>query len=375
MRHKTIYLDSSATAPVFPEVIKTMLPYFKEKYGNPSSPHQMGEEVRESVEDARKKLALEMGCKSNEVIFTSGGTEANMLAFRGLASSLAYEKKKKIVISAIEHSSVFDVCDALEKQGFEVVEIGVYKQGILRWEELEKAVDSDTLMVSIIHGNNEIGTLQDIHRIGMLCKKRGVLFHTDAVQSFGKEIIKVHDWHIDLLTASAHKLGGPKGIGLLYVCSGVSLQPLILGSQERRLRGGTENVASIVGFAKAVEIVNRKRGKMKPLQSFFMQRIEKLGGRITGSHEQRLEDHVSAVFPGVNAEVLVLRLSQKGVMCSTKSACLDKGAKESRVLRATGLSGEEIRGAVRFGLHLNLTKKDILSTLKILEKCLKEKVY
>lgn len=370
---KGIYLDSAATMPVFPEVVKAMLPYYLEKYGNSSSPHQMGEDARDAVEDARRKIALELGCKAHELVFTSGGTEANTFALKGITGTLRHKKKKKIIISTIEHSSIVEMCETLEKEGYEIVEVGVDREGRINWEELEKAVDGETLLVSVIHGNNEIGTLQNIISIGALCKKRGVLFHTDAVQSFGKETIKVHDWNIDLLSASAHKMGGSKGVGLLYVRSGVEIAPIIIGGgQERGLRGGTENVSGIVGFAKALEMMKKNRVKMKPLQDFFMRGVEKLGGTLTGSREQRLEDHVSVFFPGIDAEMLVLRLSQKGVMCSTKSACLSKEEKESRVLRAIGLSHQEIRGAVRFGLHPRLTKKDIGRALKIMEMCLKE---
>ncbi len=369
---KTIYLDNSATAPVFPEVVKAMIPYFIKTYGNPSSPHQMGEDARKSIEDARRFLALELGCKAYELIFTSGGTESNVLALRGLAELPEHEKKKKIVISAIEHSSLVDICEVLEKKGYQIVTVGVDHEGILNWEELEKEITYDALLVSIIHGNNEIGTLQDVRRIGALCKKRGVLFHTDAVQSFGKEMVKVHDCQIDLLSASAHKLGGSKGVGLLYVRSGVVLSSIICGGQERGLRGGTEHVAGIVGFAKALEVMNKSKNKLKPLQEQFIQGIEKLGGVLTGSREHRLQDHVSVTFPGVDAELLVLSLSQKGVMCSTKSACLNKDGKESRVLQALGLSKKEIRGAVRFGLHPRITKADITHALNIMKKSLQK---
>ncbi len=369
---KMIYLDSSASAPVFPEVVKAMIPYFSEKYGNPSSPHQMGEEARKAVDDARREIANEIGCKMHEIIFTSGGTEANVLALRGVAEG-SDGKRKKIIISSIEHSSIFDVCEVLEKKGYDVVEIGVDREGKLNLDVLEKEIDYDTLIVSVIHGNNEVGTMQDIRRIEALCKKKGVLFHTDAVQSFGKEVIKVHDWNIDLLSASAHKIGGPKGIGFLYVRSGIVLAPLIIGGgQERGLRGGTENVAGIVGFAKALAVIKKNRAKMKPLQDLLIRGIEQFGGTITGSREHRLDDHISATFPGVDAEMLVLRLSQKGVMCSTKSACLTKEGKESRVLRAVGLSKQEIRGAIRFGLHPGLTKREIEKVVSEIEKVVKK---
>jgi len=365
---KKIYLDSSATAPVYTEVVESMLPFFLNNYGNPSSPHSMGDAATKAISISRKVIANELECKSHEVIFTSGGTESNCLALKGF---MQISNKKKLIISAIEHSSINEISDELVRKGHEVVKIRVDKEGFIDFKELENKIDEKTAMVSIIHGNNEIGTIQDIARIGKICKKKGCLFHTDAVQTFGKYKLPVKNIGIGMLSASAHKIGGPKGIGLLFVEEGIKLSPMIVGGQERGLRGGTENVPGIVGFSKALDMTKRQDWrKMQELRDFFILILEKLGCRITGSREQRLSDHVSVTFPGIDAELLVLALSQYGVYCSTKSACLNKEGKESKVLKAIGLSSAEIRGAVRFGLHASIKRQDLQRAAKIFEKCL-----
>lgn len=347
-----------------------MLPFLSEHYGNPSSEHALGEQAREAMNRVRAALARELGCKAHEIIFTSGGTEANNLALRGI---LGASKKKKLLISAIEHSSVWEMAEALKQEGYEVVEVRVNREGVISMDELESAIDEKTALVSVIHANNEIGTLQDIGRIGKLCKKKGVLFHTDAVQSFGKEAINVRAMNIDVLTASAHKIHGPKGIGLLYVREGIPFMPLIIGGgQEAGRRGGTENVASIVGFAKALELQKKvDKEKVKALRNLFMKECEKLSGVMTGSKEQRLWNHISVFFEGVDAEWLVTRLSLQGIYCSTRSACLTKQKKESRVLRAIGLSKAQQRGALRMVLDESITKKDVERVAKELESALR----
>lgn len=369
---KPLYLDNAATTRMKKEVVKAMLQFLNEKYGNPSSEHVLGEQARKAMNEARALLARELWCKAHEIVFTSGGTEANTLALQGV---LGASKKKKVLISAIEHSSVWEVCETLKKEGCEIVEIAVNSEGFVRMSELEKAIDEKTALVSVIHGNNEIGTLQDIGAIATICKRKGVLFHTDAVQSFGKERILVREMGIDLLTASAHKIHGPKGIGLLYVREGIALQPLIPGSQEAGRRGGTENVAGIVGFAKALEMQKRvDTQKVKAMRELLMQGLENLGGTITGSRGQRLWDHVSVAFPEVDAEWLVQRLSLRGIYCSTRSACLTQQKKESRVLKAIGLSKEQQKGALRMVLDESITKKDVERVMKEMQHALKADV-
>src|SRR3989344_4554389 len=250
---KIIYLDNAATTPVYPEVAKEMQRYMLEEYGNPSSIHSMGEGTQKALENAKKIIASEIGAKPWEIIFTSGGTESNNLALQGVAKS--NHSKKKIIISKIEHSSIYELCYEMKEYGYKIVEIPVNIEGFIDFKILEKEIDSDTLIVSIMHANNEIGVIQDIRKIGELCRKREVLFHTDAVQTFCKEKINVSDMGVDLLSASGHKIGASKGIGFLYVKSGTQIEPITIGgSQESGLRPGTQNVPAIMGFAKAVEI-------------------------------------------------------------------------------------------------------------------------
>ena len=255
-----IYLDNASTTPVYKEVVIEMEKYMLEEYGNPSSIHFMGENAQRAIENAKKVIASEIGAKPWEIIFTSGGTESNNLALQGLSKT---NSKKKIIISAIEHSSIYELGNEMKKYGYKIVEIPVNKEGFIDFNILEKEIDSNTLVVSIMHANNEIGVLQDIAKIGKICREKGVLFHTDAVQSFCKEKIDVNLMKVDLLSASGHKIGASKGVGFLYVKDGVKIESITIGgSQERGLRPGTQNVPAIMGFAKAVEI-NKKVDKNK----------------------------------------------------------------------------------------------------------------
>ncbi len=370
---KIIYLDNGATTKVYSEVINEMNKYNIQHYGNPSSPHIMGEFALKKINEARKKIAFEIGAKVHEIIFTSGGTEANNLALFGILNS--YRRKNKIIISSIEHSSIYEPGILLKDKFYEIAEIKVDDNGIIDINFLEKEIDSKTLIVSIIHANNEIGTIQDLRKIGALCKKRGFLFHTDAVQSFAKERINVREMDIDLLSASAHKIGGPKGVGFLYVRDGIKIKPIIIGGgQEAGRRAGTENVAGIIGFAKALEIAKKiDKEKLKKLRDYFIEELEKIGGKINGSLENRIYNNINVYFYGKDAEKIVLYLSEKGIMCSTKSACLSKQKAENRVLRAIGLGKKEIDGSLRFVLNEFITKKDIDLVLMELNGYLKLK--
>jgi len=361
MGKKIIYLDNAATMPVYKEVVREMEKFYSMEYGNPSSIHEMGEKAQEAVNEARKKLALEINAKIHEVIFTSGSTESNNLAFFGLAQSILGKKKKKIIISVIEHSSIFEICDALKKEGFQIIEIPVNKEGILNISRLEKEIDDSVLLVSVIHVNNEIGVIQDIEKIGEVCKSKDVIFHTDCAQSFGKIKIDVEKMGIDLLSAGAHKIGGPKGIGFLYIRSGIELEPLIYGGgQERGLRGGTENVPGIIGFRKALDLIKKiDQIKIRKIRDYFFYEIEKIGGKINGSKDKRIYNNVNVSFSGVDGNSLVIFLSQKGIMCSAGSACDSKKQKESKVLREIGLNKKDILGSLRFGLDENITKRGI----------------
>ncbi|MBX4196000.1 cysteine desulfurase [Candidatus Pacearchaeota archaeon] len=351
---KTIYLDTAASTSVKNEVVKVMERYFLHDYGNPSSPHSMGERARSAVEEARKSIAQEIGAKPWEIIFTSGATESNNLAILGL--------KKKTIISAIEHASVYEPARILN-----AVQIPVNHEGLIDMKKLEQSLHKG-MLVSIIHTHNELGVMQDLREIGMLCKKKGALFHTDAVQSFGKAPLQVKTMGIDMLSASAHKIGGPKGIGLLYVREGVSLTPLMYGGgQERGLRSGTENVPGIVGFAAALKLMKKvDTRKIKNLRDYFMEQLEPLGGFINGSKEKRIYNNVHVSIP-LDAAKAVLYLSQKGIMCSTGSAC-DTKTEDKRALQALGINDTEIKSALRFTLNEDITKKDINYVIKILKE-------
>lgn len=369
-----VYLDNAATTPMHAAVVKAMQPFFTKTYGNPSSPHRLGEEAGAAMQKARTALAHMIGAKPWEIVFTSGGTEANNLALFGL--SAAHPNKKKILVSAIEHSSVWEPAMSLKERGYEIAAVPVTREGIVDYTALEAALDAQTLLVSIMHVNNEIGTIQDIAAIGMLCRKHGAYFHTDAVQSFAKLPIDVARDTIDLLTASAHKLGGPKGVGFLYVREGIALQPLLVGGQqERGLRAGTENVAGTVGSAAAVEATRRASvAVIAKSRDALLRELEKLGGVLNGSREMRIHTNINISFPGVDAELLVQKLSQRDVYCSTRSACLSKQKKENRVLRALGLPRERRENSVRITLGTQLTRAELAYVAKAFRDALQRRV-
>ncbi len=375
-KKKIIYFDNAATTRVDKRVVKEMQKYYLEEYGNPGSIHELGERALGAVNDARRKLASEIRCKAGEIIFTSGSTESNNLAFFGIAKSELGKKRKKIIISSIEHSSIFAICDELRENGFDVVEIGVDQYGILDIEKLEREIDEGTLLVSIMHVNNEIGVVQDLKEIGKICKEKNVIFHSDCAQSFGKLRIDVNSMSLDLISAGAHKIGGPKGIGFLYARSGIPLRALIYGGgQERELRGGTENVPGIIGFVKALEFAKKVDWqKILKIRDYFISGLEKLGGRINGSRERRISNNINVSFLGIDAEGAVLYLSSKGIMCSTGSACESRAEKENRVLKAIGLNQREIDGSLRFSLSSDIGKKEIDFVLKVMERYLRNKI-
>lgn len=370
---RIIYLDNSATTKVKREVIELMKKAMNDDYGNPSSPHEMGEKAREIVNQARKNIAREIGAKIEEIIFTSGATESNNLVLFGLTGDNdKNSRKKKIIISSIEHPSVYEPAMSLKEKNYNVVEISVDKEGLIDIKKLENEIDDTTLLVSIIHGQSEIGVLQNIKKIGEICEKKDVFFHVDAAQSFTRERINVKEMQIDFLSASAHKIFGPKGIGFLFVRNGARISQIIYGGgQEKGLRSGTENVPGIAGFGKAVDLMKRSRKeKIIELREYFMDELEKIGGKIGGSKERRLENNVHVSFSGEDAEILIEKLSQKGVMCSAKSACSTKSNKENRILKAIGLSEEEISGSLRFSLSEGTSKKDINFVVRVLKQAL-----
>lgn len=350
---KQVYLDNAATTPVDSEVLKAMLPYLKEKFGNPSSIHSLGQEAKEAMENARKQVASVINASPEEIIFTSGGTEADNLAIKGIESN-------KIITSSIEHAAVLEAGRASGKQ---VEIIPVNNEGIVNLAELKSRITPGCL-VSIMHVNNEIGTVQPIEEIARLCKQKNALFHTDAIQSFGKLEIDVKRIGIDMLSGSSHKINGPKGIGFLYVRKGIKLKPLLNGGgQEKGLRSGTENIPGIVALAKACELSVKKMettGKIRDLRDYMLKELLKIRGiKLNGSKDKRIFNNINLTIRDVEGEALVLMLNQSGIACSTASACTSLSHKHSHVLKALGLSQEEIHGSIRISLGWQTTKSEV----------------
>lgn len=370
MKQKPLYLDEAASTGVSPKTLKAMEPFFLREYGNPSSPHEMGESAKRAVHAARATLAKKIAARPWELFFTSGVTEANNWVLQGLAR--AHPMKKKVIVSALEHAAIMETCDYLELRGYTIVKIPVNSEGLLRFDVLEKEINDKTLLVSVMHVNNVLGVVQDIARIGALCRKRDVLFHTDASQSFGKIQIDVNTMKIDLLSASAHKVGGPKGIGFLYIREGVGIKPLIFGGgQEKGMRGGTENVPGVVGFAAALTNYAPNVKKIAQLRDYCIEKLEAVGGTLHGSQTERIFNNIHTSFPGVNASTLVTFLSHKGIYIGTGSACESKREQEDHVLAALGLSSQTAKAAIRITLPATIEKKDITRLVKELAKALK----
>ncbi len=369
----SLYLDTAASSSLDSRVLKAMAPYLSEQYGNPSSPHALGERAAKALVGARTLLAQKLGARAHELIFTSGTSESDSWALQGLAR--AYPKKKRIVVSALEHAAVMETCEYLKTQGYTIVIAPVNREGIVELSFIEhqlKKHSRQTLVVSVMHASNVLGTIQPIAAVGALCRKHDVLFHTDAAQTFAKLDIDVRTMKIDLLSASAHKINGPKGVGLLYVRDGIKIEPLIFGGgQERGLRGGTENVPGVVGFAKAAELFDSKKFlRLVGTKERLIRLLEALGATINGSRNG-LSNIIHASFSEMDARLLVAYLSQKGMYISTGSACESKSGKEEASLRAIGLTSAEIRGSVRFSLEKALTDTEIEHIKHELSKALK----
>lgn len=369
---RNIYADNSATTKISPEVLEKMMPYLTEVYGNPSSLYSVGGKAKEALETARENIAKNLGAKSaNEIFFTSGGSESDNWAVKGVAHALKASGKKHIVTSKFEHHAILHTCAALEKEGFELTYLDVYENGLVRVEDVENAIREDTALVTIMYANNEIGTIQPISEIGAVCKKKGVLFHTDAVQAAGYVKINVAEQNIDLLSMTAHKIHGPKGCGLLYIRRGVKIQNLIDGgAQERNRRAGTENVAGIVGLDAALQIAidtmeqrNAKLTKMRDRLIDGLLKIER--SRINGDRIHRLPGNVNMCFEGIEGESLLLRLDLKGVQASSGSACTSGSLDPSHVLLAIGLPHEIAHGSLRLSFSDENTEEDIDYILEI----------
>ena len=369
---KRIYLDHAATTPLAQEVLEAMKPYFSEKFGNASSLHSFGQEARDAVENSRKIAAKFLGARPTEIIFTSGGTESDNLALKGVAFANK-SKGNHIITSKIEHPAIEEPCKWLEKHGFKITFLPVDKNGLVNPADVEKAITKETILVSIMHANNEIGTIEPIEEIGKICKKHKVYFHTDAVQSFGKIPIDVKKMNIDLLSASSHKLYGPKGIGLLYINQDVKIEPVQHGGgHEQGLRSGTENVPGIVGFAKAIELAEKNMKKEAERQTNLRDKIiseilKIQGAQLNGHPTQRLPNNVNVSIKGVEGEALLIRLNEKGVGVSTGSACSTKSLAPSHVLTAIGLTAEQAGGSLRITLGKDNTEQEIDYTLEQLK--------
>ncbi len=369
---RKIYLDYAATTPADPAVVEAMLPYFTERFGNPSSLHAFGQEAKRAIETARDRIASFLGAGEDEIVFTGSGTESDNFALKGIASAMA-DKGNHIITSSIEHHAVLETCKYLEENGCRVTYLGVNSAGLVDPDDVKRAITDETILISIMHANNEIGTIQPIPEIGRIARDHGICFHTDAVQTVGHIPTRVDDLGVDLLSSSAHKLYGPKGSGFLYIRKGTRIESLLHGGeQERKRRASTQNVPGIVGFGKAVEIASREMEneveKLTALRDRFIggirERIE--SARLNGDPVRRLPNNVSVCFEGAAGDALVLSLDMQGIACSAGSACTSATVEPSHVLAAIGLERMLAHGSLRFSLGKPTTDEEIDRVLGVL---------
>ncbi|MBU2635300.1 cysteine desulfurase [Patescibacteria group bacterium] len=367
---KRIYFDYAATTPVDPRVNKAMEPFFMHKFGNTMSIHSFGQEAKIALEKSRETVADLINAKPNEIIFTGSATESNNMVLKGI-------KAKHIIISSIEHPCIMETANWLEKQGFKITKLPNDKYGLVNPLDVKKAITKHTGLVSIIHASNEIGTIQSIEKIGKICRSRRVYFHTDAVQSFGKIPIDVDKMNIDLLTASSHKIYGPKGAACLFIKDGVKIEPILHGGgQEMRLRGSTSNVSAIVGFAKACEICKKEMKKetqrlIKLRDKLIKGALQIKDSHLTGHAKKRLPNIVNFWFSFIEGESLVIRLDLKGIAVSTGSACSSAKLEPSHVLLAIGLKPQEAHSSLRISLGRWTTEKEVNYFIKVLPDIVK----
>ncbi|SFJ01172.1 cysteine desulfurase family protein [Thermoflavimicrobium dichotomicum] len=361
-----IYLDHAATTPLDPRVREVMLPYLTDFFGNPSSIHRFGREVRQAIDRARMQVADALQADPSRIVFTSGGTEADNLAIIGVAAWYKEQGKNHVITSQIEHHAVLDACKYLEREGFQVTYLPVDSQGMIRLADLQQAITPQTSLISIMYGNNEVGTIQPIQEIGEIARSKGVLFHTDAVQAFGMEEINVEQLPVDLMTVSAHKINGPKGVGALYFSKNVHLLPRVFGgAQEKRRRPGTENVPGIVGFGKAAEIAKAERTQhrehMWHLRKRFLDELTAQGvSFVVNGHPDLTLPHICNIsFPGMETETLLINFDLEGIACSSSSACTSGTLTVSHVLKAMRLPEERTRSAVRFSFGKGNTELEM----------------
>ncbi len=375
---KRIYLDYAATSPTDPEVLKAMRPHLKKKYGNPSSIYEEGREGKRAIEAARTSVAALAGARPEEIIFTSCGTESNNTAIKGVAFARK-EKGNHIITSAIEHHAVTEPCKFLGKHGFKITYIPVSQEGLVDPDDVKKAVTPETILITIMHANNEIGTIQPVEEIGKIAKEHGVYFHTDAVQSFGHIPVNADSLNADLISASAHKLSGPRGAGMLYVRKGTRLSPLLHGGdQEKNRRAGTENTAAIAGFGKAAEIAGEEMEKeAKRLTRLRDGLLKKLFNKIddlylNGHPEKRLPNNINVSVESVEGESMIINLDMEGISVSTGSACTSSTLEASHVLKALGMDPALAHGSLRITTGRFTTKEDTDALAKILPPIVKK---
>jgi len=371
---KRIYMDHAGTTPTRTEVVEAMLPYFTEKFGNASTIYSYGREAKKAIEDSREKVAELIGANPKEIFFTSGGTEADNWALRGIAAANS-KKGKHIITSSIEHHAVLHTCEALERQGFKITYLPVDKYGLVDVKDVVNAISDETILVSIMHANNEIGTIEPIKEIGEAIKKKkpDIIFHTDAVQTVGKIPVDVNDLGVDLLSMSAHKIYGPKGVGALYIRKGIKILPYMTGgAQESNRRAGTENVAGIVGFGKAAELakseLNEQYEKLIELRDKLIKGVmEKIPyTHLNGHPTLRLTHNVNFSFEFIEGESMLLNLDMKGICASSGSACTSGSLDPSHVLLAIGLPHEIAHGSLRLTLGRDNTEEDVDYVLEVL---------
>ena len=369
-----IYLDTAATTKTSQEVVDAMLPYFTENYGNASSIYEVGQRSKEAITTAREDIAKVLGAKTEEIYFTAGGSEADNWALK--AAFEAYSKKgNHIITTKIEHHAILHTCEYLEKKGAEITYLDVDENGLVNLDELQKAIRPETILISIMFANNEIGTIEPVKEIGMIAKEHGVLFHTDAVQAFGQVPIDVDEMNIDMLSSSAHKINGPKGIGFLYIRKGVKIRSFVHGgAQERKRRAGTENVPGIVGYGvaakRAAETMEVRTAKERELRDYFIDRVLKEIPyvKLNGDPVKRLPNNINLSFRFVEGESLLIMLDMKGIAASSGSACTSGSLDPSHVLLAIGLPHEIAHGSLRLTLGEDTTKEDLDYTLEQLKE-------
>ena len=360
-----IYLDNAATTKTAPEVVDAMLPYFSEYYGNASTIYSLGAESKKAMDHARQTIADSLGAKPEEIYFTAGGSESDNWALKATAEAYA-SKGKHIITTKIEHHAILHTCEYLEKRGFEITYLNVDRDGLISLDELKAAIRPDTILISVMFANNEIGTIEPIAEIGEIAKEHGVLFHTDAVQAYAQVPINVDEMHIDMLSASGHKLNGPKGIGFLYIRKGVKIRSFVHGgAQERSRRAGTENIPGIVGLGAAVEramrIMDTKTRKESELRDYLIGRLENEIPHcwLNGHRTKRLPNNINFSFLFIEGESMLIMLDMKGICASSGSACTSGSLDPSHVLLAIGLKHEEAHGSLRLTLSEESTKEEM----------------